>query len=189
MIKQDFVLKIRSVEGSETQDIDLPMTQLVPWLRAAVDARDREHKEVTHTRSRLHRQHSHHAAAVDTIINHEQPVQFLFGQAKSKKANRQNILEQAQIRAAAEVKTFLAGPIAAVETTDKAMEMLRATKLSEIDSWRDVSQKVPMAESRYIMDIYDCMKEFAVNKVEGAPGHAFIYNFRTGNCVYYDLCS
>lgn len=55
----------------------------------------------------------------------------LFAGTKSKKSNRRNIVEQAQGRAATLVNSFLDGPIAAIETTDNVIELLRSTRLSD----------------------------------------------------------
>lgn len=195
MIKQDSVLKIKSMGGrQETQDVDIPVTQLIPWIRSASEVRDREQREggIMDRSSRLHRQHSQHnnGGSDETFAaNPDQDVRFHFAQTKSKKSNRQTIIAQAQSSAAVEVKSFLNGPIAAVETTDKVIEMLRNTRLSDADSWREVAQKAPMADRKYVLEMWDLMKELAEEREEGQAGHAFIYNFRTGSCIYYDLDS
>jgi translation initiation factor 2-alpha kinase 4 len=66
----------------------------------------------------------------------------LIAGTKSKKSNRRNIVEQAQSRAATLVNSFLDGPIAAIETTDQVMEILRETRLSDPESWRKATQSV-----------------------------------------------
>lgn len=172
------------MDRKDVDDVDIPSHQLLAWLKNEI--RERDQKNGTHQRVRLQRGSSHQ----DTPINdREQDVRVLVAGTKSKKSNRRNIVEQAQARAASLVHEFLDGPIAAVETTDQVLELIRGTKLSNPDSWRQVTHAVPSAEKRYVGEIHDLMVQLASeNKGEGGTTKsAFIYNFRTGKCVYYDL--
>jgi translation initiation factor 2-alpha kinase 4 len=83
------------------------------------------------------------------------------------------------------VQSFLEGPIAAIETTDHVMEMLRETRLSDSESWRKVTQAVPMSERRYLGEVHELM--IGLREQQEGKRDAFIYNFRTGMCIYYDL--
>lgn len=198
IIKQDSVLKIKSIGRKEVPDTDIPSTQLMPWLKAEI--RERDQRDGTNQRAKLVRNTSH----TDTGTNdHEQDVRVLIAGTKSKKSNRRNIVEQAQGRAATLVNSFLDGPIAAIETTDHVMELLRETRLSDPESkliifesegrenanysgWRKVTHAVPTTERRYLGEVLDLMKSLSTQNKD-ITRNAFIYNFRTGMCIYYDL--
>ncbi|CAG8962148.1 hypothetical protein HYFRA_00005194 [Hymenoscyphus fraxineus] len=193
-IKQDSIFKVKSMDRKEAGDTDIPSPSLIPWLKAEI--RDRDTKETTtnNPRNKLLRHTSQ--AETSSPTDHEQDVRLLVAGTKSKKSNRRNIVEQAQAKASSLVHTFLDGPIAAIETTDQVMEMVRETRLSDPDSWRKVMHAVPTADRKYIGELHDLMGELKRSYVDnggaGAGGKgvcrsAFVYNFRTGFCVYYDL--
>ena len=176
-------MKVKSIGRKDVPDIDIPSTQLIGWLRAEI--RDRDQKEGTNNRSKLLRHISQqHEASVAS--EREQDVRVLIAGTKSKKSNRRNIVEQAQGRAATLVQSFLDGPIAAIETTDHVMDLIRETRLSDPDSWRKVMHTVPTTERRYMGEIHDLMASLAQQNKD-ITRNAFVYNFRTGTCIYYDL--
>jgi translation initiation factor 2-alpha kinase 4 len=182
IIKQDSVMKIKSMGRKEVPDADIPSTQVTAWVKAEI--RERDQREGTNQRAKMLQRHS---SQQDTGIgDHEQDVRVLIAGTKSKKSNRRNIVEQAQGRAATLVQSFLDGPIAAIETTDHVMDLIRETRLSDPESWRKVTQAVPNTERRYLGEIHDLMTTMAHQNKE-ITRNAFIYNFRTGMCIYYDL--
>lgn len=72
------------------------------------------------------------------------------------------------------------------------LEALRATRLSDPDSWRTVIQNAPLTERKYLGQVQDLLNDLANESRlhrDGGNGYsnAFIYNFRTGSCLYYDL--
>lgn len=182
IIKQDSILKVKTMGRKDIQDVDIPISQLMPWLRGEI--RDRDHREGTNDRAKLLR----HPSQADSNAqpDQEQEVRVLVAQTKSKKSNRRNIVEQAQGRATSLVHSFLDGPIAAIETTDQVLELIRETRLSDPDSWRKVSHAVPTTERRYIGEIHDLLKGLAFQHKD-TTRNAFVYNFRTGTCIYYDM--
>jgi translation initiation factor 2-alpha kinase 4 len=182
IIKQDSTLKVKSLGRKDVQDIDIPIPQLVGWLKGEI--RERGQREGNLDRAKPLRHQSQPEA--NSTNDHEQDVRVLVAQTKSKKSNRRNIVEQAQSRAASLVHSFLDGPIAAIETTDHVMDLIKETRLSDADSWRKVSQSVPTTERRYIGEIHDLMKNLAFQNKDRTR-NAFIYNFRTGACIYYDI--
>ncbi len=182
IIKQDSTLKIKCVSRKEVQDVDLPLSQLVSWMRNEI--RERDQRDGIFDRAKLLR-HSSQADG-NWAPHHEQEVRVLVAQTKSKKSNRKNIVEQAQARAESLARSFLDGPIAAIETTDQVMELIRETRLSDPESWRKVSQSVPNAERRYIGEIHDMMTTMALEK-KNITRNSFVYNFRTGYCIPYNL--
>ena len=182
IIKQDSILKVKTMGRKEIQDVDIAISQLLPWL--ASEIRDRDQRDGISDRVKLVRHTSQ--ANTSGAVENEQEVRLLVAQTKSKKSNRRNLVEQAQGRAASLVHSFLDGPILAIETTDHVMDLIRETRLSDADSWRKVSQSVTTTEKKYIGEIYDEMKNLAFSNKD-ITRNSFIYNFRTGACIYYDL--
>jgi translation initiation factor 2-alpha kinase 4 len=182
IIKQDSILKIKSMDRKEVPDTDIPSSQLLAWLKSEIKEKDQ--REGTNQRARNQR----HSSQPDTsgLSDHEQEVRVLVAGTKSKKSNRRNIVEQAQGRTMSLVQSFLDGPIAAIETTDHVMDLIRDTRLSDAESWRRVTHTVPTAERRYIGEIHDLMTTLA-HQNKDITRNSFIYNFRTGSCIYYDL--
>ncbi len=119
----------------------------------------------------------------------EQDVRVLIAQTKSKKFNRHAVVGDAQAAAARLVSSFLEGLIAAIETTDALMDLIRtSTSLSDPDSWRKAEQLVGTSERKYVREIQEMLQGWREGWLAGKlPMHAFVYNFRTGNCLYYDL--
>jgi len=182
IIKQDSILKIKTMRNKDALDVDISSNQLVAWLLA--EMREREQRDGTNQRARLQRNYSHNDGPGES--NHEQNVQILVAGHRGKKSNRGKIVEQAQGRAATLVQSFLDGPVAAIETSEEVMELLRETKLSDPDSWRKATHSVPTTERRYVGEIHDLMISLAQQNKDNTR-NAFIYNFRTGTCIYYDL--
>lgn len=175
--KQDSMVKIKSNGRS---DVEIPTTQLISWLRA--DLRERESRDANVPRARLAR----HTSQPDANMSEtEQEVRVLMSGTKSKKSNRRNIVEQAQARASALLHSFKDGPIAAVETSDHVIDLIRPTRLSDAESWRKVTHSVATTERRYIGEIHELLSELARDHQESR--NAFLYNFKTGTCIPYDL--
>jgi len=182
IVKQDSILKIKTMRKKEVPDTDIPSTQLISWLMAEV--RERDQRDGTNQRAKLHRHQSESSSAQP--IYHEQSVQVLIAGTKSKKSNRRNIVEQAQGRAVALVQSFLDGPIAAIETTDQVMDLLRETRLSDPESWRKAVHATATPERKYLQEVQDLLTTLSQQN-KNVTRNAFIYNFRTGTCIYYDL--
>ncbi|KAI2643420.1 serine/threonine-protein kinase gcn2 [Xylaria nigripes] len=186
IVKHD-TLKIRTMDRKEVPDTEIAIAELVPWLRAALRERG----------SRLHVLHKQPEATGSTVSSSEganvtpnpgQEVRVLVAGTKSKKFNRQTVIDQAQGNAAGLVQTFLDGPIAAVETSDHVLSLIQSTTLSEAESWRKAEQKADKSEMRYMRDVHGMLADWRVAWEEkGGSRHAFVYNFRTTKCIYYDL--
>ncbi|KAI8633188.1 serine/threonine-protein kinase gcn2 [Xylariaceae sp. FL1651] len=186
IIKQD-TLKIRTMDRKDVPDAEILITELLPWLRAALRERG----------SRLHIPHKQSEATSSVALpsqgasvtaNPEQEVRVLVAGTRSKKFNRQTVIDQAQVNAAGLVQNFLDGPIAAVETSDHVLDLIQGTALSEAESWRKAEQSVDKNERRYMRDIHDMLAGWrSMWGDKGGSRHAFVYNFRTTKCIYYDL--
>lgn len=86
----------------------------------------------------------------------------------------------------------LHGPVAAIDTHDDMLDAIRNTRLADPDSWRAVIQSAPPTERKYLGQVQELLTDLANEsraRAEDADGcsNAFIYNFRTGSCLYYDL--
>lgn len=201
IIKQDAMLKIKTAGRKDVPDVDMPASRLLSWLRA--EMRERESKTAAKMRasssnstgpssSSLGSSHQHHHGGGDgdgAGGRREQGVKILVGGTRSKKFNRRTVVEQAQVRAAGLMTTYLEGPILAVETTsDAVMEAIEGTKLSDAESWRRVEHGVTTSEKMYVREIHEQLDLWRGDwQASGGTRHSFLYNFRTGYCLHYDL--
>ena len=185
IIKQDNVLKIKTMGRKDAPDVDVAAKELLSWLKSEI--RDRDSRSIMKHRGAAMPQ----SESTNTLDgSQEQDVRILVAQTKSKKFNRRAVVEQAQVSAARLVQSFLEGPIAAIETSDGVVDMIRATSLSDPESWRKVEHNVGTSDKKYVKDIHDMLKEWRWEwESKKGPGHAFVYNFRTGKCIYYDLAA
>lgn len=198
IIKKESMLKIKSLVRKERPDEEISPSQLINHLR--VEINDRDQQNGPQEKSRTQRYGSHVESGIAT--NHAQEVRLLVAEKKSKKANRSGIVDGAHEKAAAlansflecpskcflpkEIYLYLPNPVLAVETTDKVLNAIQETRLTDTDSWRQLIQSSPMAESKYIKDILELLNQLASENKSSAR-HAFIYNFRTYNCILYSL--
>ncbi|KAI5461476.1 anticodon binding domain of tRNAs-domain-containing protein [Mariannaea sp. PMI_226] len=183
IIKQDQMLKVKTMGRKDVQDVDIPASQLFSFLRGEI--RERDSKALAKLRG-MNPQADAGPQPVES--GPEQDVRVLTAQTRSKKFNRRTVVEQAQSSAGSLVRSFLDGPILAIETTDQVMDLIRETSLSEPDSWRQVEHEVTTSEKKYIREIHDQLDTWR-HKYErkGGTRHSFLYNFRSGTCIYYDL--
>ncbi|KAE8553034.1 hypothetical protein EYB25_004413 [Talaromyces marneffei] len=180
-------LKIRSLVKKE--EIDVRASDLVPWLRAEIRAQ--HHREILVDNPKVLRNPSQPDTGGPSG-ERGNDVRILVAQHRSKKTNRRNIIESALLRSRELVDKALNGPIAAVDTRDDLLDAIRDTRLCDPDSWRAVIQNAPLTERKYLGQVHELLRDLAS---EYAPGggkehesnNAFIYNLRTGTCIYYDL--
>lgn len=192
IIKQDNQLKIKTMGRKDAPDADIAAKELLSWLKSEI--RDRESRSGMRFRTTAGMAHPDTPGALPTSAttehNHQQEVHVLVAQTKSKKFNRRAVVEQAQASAGRLVQTFLEGPIAAIETSDAVIDLIRGTSLSDPESWRRVEHSVGTVEKKYVREIHDMLQQWRWEweaRKEGSAANAFVYNFRTGKCVYYDL--
>ncbi|OTB05744.1 hypothetical protein M426DRAFT_319421 [Hypoxylon sp. CI-4A] len=198
IIKQDNVLKIRTMDRKDVPDAEISTSQLLPWLRMALRERGAsKQSEASSSATPISQSNA-------PTANPNQEVRVLVAGTRSKKFNRLVVIEQAQANAANLLQTFLSGPIAAVETSDVVLDLIQDTALSEAETWRRAEQSVDKNERRYFREIHDMLlawrsdweeknnnsnnnKEAAAATAAAASRHAFVYNFRTTKCICYDL--
>ncbi|KAI1928290.1 eukaryotic translation initiation factor 2-alpha kinase [Ophidiomyces ophidiicola] len=187
IVKQDSLdrgLKIKSLARRE--EFDVRCTDLIPWLRNEIRARNQTEKPEISKSSKSSVQDAN-------PLNRERDmdVRIIAPMHKGKKTNRQNIIESAMLRARETADKSLNGPIAAIDIRDDVLQAIRNTRLADTDTWRTVIQGVPLVERKYLTDLLNLLYELANDREEpdGAERYknAFIYNYRNGNCILYDL--
>jgi translation initiation factor 2-alpha kinase 4 len=180
-------LKVKSIAKKE--DTDLRTSDLFNYLRN--EFRDREEREGS-AAQRLIKS----APASSTTSNAAKSnVDVLIAQHRSKKSNKWSIVEAAQSRSADLLTAFQSAPIAAIESKEEVMTLIKETRLSDPDSWRYFIQKMPLAERKYLQELHDLLLGYRAKWLEGSNGEegngkvgqAFVYNFRTGSCLLYNL--
>ncbi len=195
-------LKFKSMDKKE--DFDIKGSDLLGFLRNEI--RERHQREGMGGRVKLARQQSH-PETIPTSRDKEADVRVLVAQHRGKKSNRRHVVEAcksqvnsthhpsrtftydralAQLRAQDLAHSLLDGPIAAIEVKDDVLEAIRDTRLSDPDSWRKVIQNAPVAERKYLAQVHELLGDMA-EEMKNTTRNAFIYNFRTGACIYYDL--
>ncbi|KAH5362151.1 non-specific serine/threonine protein kinase [Parastagonospora nodorum] len=182
-------LKVKSIGKKE--DTDLRTGDLLNYLRN--ELRDREAREGSAAQRLTKAVPTASSSAPASAKNN---VDVLMAQHRSKKSNKWSIVEAAQTRSSELLSSFNSAPIAAIETKEEVMNLIRETRLSDPDSWRQAIQKMPIAERKYLQELHDLLLGYRArwNEMQneegrgsGEGGKAFVYNFRTGGCLLYDL--
>lgn len=172
-------LKVRAIGKKE--DTEVNANEVTGWLAAEI--REREHREASWVQSlpRVRRGGSQG----DTLGENREPdVRILATQHKGKKQNRHAIVDAAASRTREVTDSFLAdAPVAAIETSDEILEAIRDTRLNDPDSWRVMIQNAPLQERKYLQQVLDLLRDMAEMGKKGA----FVFNYRTRGCIYYDL--
>ncbi|KAI9684285.1 MAG: hypothetical protein M1822_005758 [Bathelium mastoideum] len=189
-------LKVKSMIRKE--DSDIRSSELISYLRS--EFREREYREGTPSSSRArHALLARHSSHPESIPSNDQKaaknVQVLAQLHRSKKVNKWHVIEAAQQRAAQLIQSYQDSAILAVETRDEYMQLLRGTRLTDPDSWRRAIQAVPVGDRAYLQQLHDLLAQYAtrwrdaVARGEEGEGQrkVFVFNFRSGGIVDYDL--
>ncbi|KAL8866996.1 MAG: hypothetical protein Q9174_005947 [Haloplaca sp. 1 TL-2023] len=181
-VKQEGFVKVRNI--AQDEDSEMRASELSFWLRSEMGHRER----VEGHGRRLARHASHpepSAASGEASPN----IHVIMSISKgSKRPNRHAINEEALDRC----QKFMNGvndgtvPLVAVETKDDIFEGIRETRLGDPDSWKKFIQSAPATERAYLQDVREHLKSQA-KKAKAGYQAAFLYNFRTGSCIWYDL--
>ncbi|CAG8141033.1 unnamed protein product [Penicillium nalgiovense] len=176
--------KVRNLMRKE--EFDIRTAELVMWLRSEVQAR--HHREGTVDPRQSRQMSQQEALGFQERTN---DVRILIPQHRSKKTNRRNIVESALLSSREVAENARNGPVAAIDTRDEVLDAIRDTRLSDAESWRSVIQNAPLTERKYLSQVHELLTDLAVeNRTSDSTEsytNAFIYNYRTGSCVYYDL--
>jgi translation initiation factor 2-alpha kinase 4 len=176
-------LRVRAIATRE--DADVKAENLVSHLLS--ELRDRDNAE---GKGRYNRRQQAQSSEQSHASQRRQNVQVLVAQHRSKKSNKWNIVEAVQSRAQALLAEYGNAPVAAVETRDEIVDIIRGARLSEPESWRKVVHSVPPGERDYIHQIHQLLDGFRKEWLEDSAEKcrmAFVSNFRTGHVVLYDL--
>ncbi|KAG9995983.1 Serine/threonine-protein kinase, partial [Aureobasidium melanogenum] len=174
-------------------ETEVASTNLIAHMRSELG--ERESREAGNHRSRHHpallRHSSHHNEGNGNNERGKNNVQVLMAQHRGKKSNKYHIVEAAQQRWASYIDTWKSAPILAIEGREGIIDNIRdETRLSDPDSWRKLIQSTPLAERQYLAQVHELLLEMRKKWEqgdEGASREACLYNFRTANCVYYDV--
>ncbi|KAL9616510.1 MAG: hypothetical protein Q9160_008626 [Pyrenula sp. 1 TL-2023] len=183
-------IRVRNLIKKEETEVSL--SDIVPFLKTELRERnDRDSK--LDSSNRLTKQTSHHQQDASSLADPSVPnldVHVLSTQHKGKKTNRRQIVEAAGISAKELVQSFLTGAqCAAIETSDDTLEAMRDTRLSDQESWKTLIQNAAPNERKYLQQVHDLLTSFASEGRGSEVRHAFVFNFRTRNCILYDLGS
>ncbi|KAJ5287211.1 Serine/threonine-protein kinase GCN2 [Penicillium angulare] len=176
--------KVRNLVRRE--EFDIRSAELVPWLRSEVQARQYREGMVDPRQVRQ-------SGPQDALQPNEKAndVRILVPQHRNKKTNRRNIVESALVRSREIAENARNAPVVAIETRDDVLDAIRDTRLSDPESWRAAIQNAPLTERKYISQVYEMVSDLASearsSETPESYTNAFIYNYRTGSCVYYDL--
>jgi translation initiation factor 2-alpha kinase 4 len=175
-------IKVRNVLKKE--DTDVLATDLVNWLKGEI--RERKHHEGATQLGAMKLRKEISANEPSSLVaeSRDVNVRVLSPLHRGKKTNRRQIIEAAATRTRELAGSFLSdAPVVAIETSDDIIESMRNTRLSDPESWRNLTRSAPGQERKYLQHVQELLKEIAV---EGKRG-AFIFNHRTRACIYYDL--
>jgi len=115
-------------------------------------------------------------------------VQVLMASHGSKKSNKYQVVGAAQEQWSRKLDEMKNAPILAVETTDKVLDLVRQTRLSDAESWRKVAQSVQPGEKKYVEDIQQQLARWRAGWAEqDGMREACVYNFRSQYSIPYDL--
>ncbi|KAI9661972.1 MAG: hypothetical protein M1831_002887 [Alyxoria varia] len=171
-------LKVRNVDKNE--DAELRSSELISYLRGEI--REREQREAE--KARVSRVSSSHT---DTLLGEKtNKVHVLKAGYKGKKSNKYRIIEAARARARELVTSYSHGPIASVDTRDEYLEQIQKVKLSDSEAWKKIIQDVPISDRHFLQELQEVLVKFKIQHGASAK-KCFIYNFRTGFCMLYDL--
>lgn len=205
-------LKVKSLVKKE--EFDIRYSDLATWLRTEI--RTRSHRDIWPENPKLFRNTSQTDTG-GSSSERVNDVRILVAQHRNKKTNRRNIIDSgkflsktlqkyrqyltffifyffflALLRTRELVEKAVNGPIVAIDTRDDILDAVRDTRLCDPDSWRTVIQNAPLTERKYLGQVHELLHDLAneyrlPREGKESYNNAFIYNFRTGSCVYYDL--
>ncbi|KAL8730589.1 MAG: hypothetical protein Q9181_004602 [Wetmoreana brouardii] len=180
-VKQEGSVKVRNIVQNE--ETEMRTSELTSWLKNEMVHRDRPEDQGR----KLSRYHSHPEQGMPSVETGSN-VQVLVGQTKGKKTNRRAIIEEALARCQEFMHGLVDGnvQVTAIESKDEIFERIRETRLGDADSWKKFIQHAPAGERAYLQEVHELLRDQAA-KAKAAYRSTFLYNFRTGSCIWYDL--
>lgn len=177
-VRHEASTTVRVTNTSTGEEDDIPSATLLSHLRQTLrDFESTKLKQPTFVRQTSHAE-----------SGCKGNVQVLMAQHRSKKSNKFHIVAEAQQRWSEMVDSWKCVPILAVETRDDVMELFRETRLGDTESWRKVVQRVSLNERQYVQQVQDILNSWRKGWLDNdGAREACVFNFRTGQCIYYDL--
>ncbi|KAL8843154.1 MAG: hypothetical protein Q9170_000284 [Blastenia crenularia] len=180
-VKQEGSVKVRNV--AQNEESEMRTSEVAAWFKGEM----MHHERIEEHGRKLSRYSSYpDQGGLSVETGHD--VQVLMSASKGKKTNRRAIIEEALTRGQDFMHGFADGnvQIVAVETKDDIFEGIRETRLGDPDSWKKFIQHAPAGDRSYLQDLQELLKSKAARAKAGYRS-AFVYNFRTGSCIWYDL--
>jgi len=182
VVKPDKSLRVKTMKRNDIPDEEMPTNHLLTWLHSKVQERD---SLVSRSRISVQREQSgplarraHGGQEVSVLVTHQ----------KNKKMMRQSVIDQAQTSAAGFLDALTSGPILGVETSDGALTLIQSTPLSSVEGWKKLEQAAGSGGKGYVRQIHEELSTWRAEcEEEKRSRHCFIYNFRTGKIIYFDL--
>lgn len=172
IVRPGYRIKVRNLSRDET---DVRPSELVAFIKSELA----ERSGTAITEPKLKRVSSSHGDKQST-----QRVSVCVPSHKDKKANRSSIVDAAAA-AAQELAEELGSnaPIIAISIKDDILELMRSTRLRDDASWKVLRQAVPAIERQYLSQVQELLAE----KAEEGERGAFVVNYRTNSCFFYDF--
>nr|POE65092.1 eif-2-alpha kinase gcn2 [Quercus suber] len=163
----------------DQEETDVPLAALLTHLHQEIREREpTKTRPPSFTRQISHPDPEHKRAHVHVLL----------AQHRSKKSNKFHIVDAAQTRWREKLDGWRDAPILAIETRDEVLDSLRETRLADPETWRRAVQSVALNERVYLQQVQDVLQAWRRRWVESdGMREACVFNFRTANCVYYDL--
>lgn len=174
---------VRARTIGKQDEEEIKSNELVAWLVGRIE--EKQSAETDLSRGKLRREisvgDSSMAPPSDAL---QADVIVIAPKHKSKKTNRQNLVDDAKIAVRQKASEFVSeGPILAVEVTKEVLEGLRDTRVGHAEQWKAFLQACPAEEVRYLKDVQQKLEELA----ENGKKDAWIYSSKIRAVVHYDL--
>lgn len=188
-IKQDSMVKIKTVGKDKIDDIDLAVGQVVSWLKGQI--RDRDQREGSYVSSKATRHGSLGDDSFPLTPNAKQSVTILQPDKKGRKnIGLRDTIHNNALRAATGLAQDLLreSPILAIESMDdKIFFRIRGCPLSYTEKWKQLEQE--SGDKRYIQQIHGQLKGFQHSHyADKRPRDIFVFNSRSGSIFLFDVC-
>jgi translation initiation factor 2-alpha kinase 4 len=167
--------------GSETEDVDVPITGLIAHIQQEI--RDR-----SNSKARVPPLLRSHSSQHESGERKPKNVEILKAQHRSRKTNNFDIVESAQKNWEEKLDQMKETRILAVEVRDGALELLQETRLSDAESWKRAVHSVQANERQYLEQVRDILFSWRSDWSQGEGAREVcVHNFLTRDCIYYDL--
>lgn len=175
----DRIVKLRSPTKEESE---LNRTELVSFLKTELTDRPQFHMD--NQGGKLKRLTSSGQAGTALPDRSTQNIDVLTPQHRNKKVNRAAIVDAACVAAKGFAENLVVeAPIVAIDTSNAVLEQMRNTRIFDDGSWRALRGLVQPNERKYLEEVQELLQE----KLREDKSGAFVFNYKTKSCIYYDF--